>query len=56
MVSCRQSAEELAGDEWNLGELAGLSTDDLWTWYKMDTTGYDGHSYLAMDKYVDFKR
>ena len=24
LVACRQSAKELVGDEWNLGELAGL--------------------------------
>ena len=29
MVSFRQLAKELAGDEWNLNELAGISTEDL---------------------------
>ena len=56
LVACRQSAKELAGYEWKLGELAGLSTEYLWTWTKTYTTGYDGHAYLAMDKCVDFER
>ena len=28
----------------------------FWTWAKTDTTGYDGHPYLANDKCVDFER
>ena len=31
MVGFRQSAKELAGDEWNLGKLAGLCADYFWT-------------------------
>ena len=52
MVTCKQSAKELAGDEWTLGDLSGLSTEEFWTWAKTDTIGYDGHPYLAMDKCV----
>ena len=44
------------GDEWNLGELEGLSADDLWNWAKTDITEYDRHAYLAMDKCVKFER
>ena len=50
MVTCRQSVKELAGDEWNLGNLTGLSAEDIWNWAKTDTTGYDRHAYLARDK------
>ena len=56
MVTCRQSEKELTVDEWNLGKPAGLSTEDFWTWYKTDITGYDGHDYLARDKCVKFER
>ena len=56
LLGCRQPEKELAGDEWNLGEMAGLSADNLWTWAKTDTTGYDGHEYLDMDKCIDFER
>ena len=56
LVTCRQSTKELTGDEWNLGKTTGLSAEELWTWEKTDTTGYDGHDYLAQDKCVDFKR
>ena len=43
LVTCRQLEKELAGDEWTLGDLAGLLVEDFWTWAKTDTTGYDGH-------------
>ena len=55
-MTYRQSAKELAGNEWTLGKLTGISVDNLWTWAKMDTTGYDGHEYLTWDKYVDSER
>ena len=48
--------KELAGNKWNLGELAGRSVEAFWTWDKTDTTGYDGHPFLAQDKFVDFDR
>ena len=50
LVTCRQSAKELAGDEWTLVNLTGLSAEDFWTWEKTDTTGYDGNDHLAQDK------
>ena len=56
LVTCRQQAKELAGDEWTLGKLTGLSLEDFWTWAKKDTTGYDGHDYISQDKCVDFER
>ena len=56
MVACRQSEKELVGDEWNLGELAGLSAEAFWTWDKTDTMGYGGHVYLARDTCVNFDR
>ena len=54
-MAYKQATKELAGDEWNLGKLAGLSTNDFWTWSKTDTLGYDVHVYLAMDKCVNFR-
>ena len=42
-MTCIQSAKEFAGDEWNLGDMTGLSAEDFWTWSKTDTTGYDGN-------------
>ena len=56
MVTCRQLAKELAGDEWTLVDLTGISAEDFWNWAKTDTTGYDGTDYLAQDKCVNFKR
>ena len=50
LVTCKHTAKELAGDEWNLGHLTGLSSEYFWTWANTDTTGYDGHDYLAQDK------
>ena len=47
-MTCKQWAKEFVGDEWTLGNMNGLSTEEFWTWAKKDTTGYDGHSYLAM--------
>ena len=55
-MTCKKSAKELAGDEWTLGDMSGLFTEDFWTWVKTDTTGYDGHPYLANDNRVDFER
>ena len=56
MVACRQLAKELAGDEWNLGELEQLSAEAFWTRSKTDTTGHDRHAYLARNKCVNFER
>ena len=50
LVTCRKSAKDLAGDECTIDDLTGLSTGDFWNWANMDTTGYDGHDYLAWDK------
>ena len=55
-MTCKKSAKELAGDEWTLGDINRLSTEEFWTWAKTDATEYDGHPYLANDKYVDFER
>ena len=56
MVTCRKLAKEIAGYEWILGKLTGLFAEDFGTWVKTDTTGYDGHDYLARDKCIKFKR
>ena len=42
--------KELAGDEWNLGDMIGLFTEYFLTWAKTYTTGYYRHPYL--DNYV----
>ena len=56
MVTCKQSEKELAGDEWTLGDLSGVSAEEFWTWVKTDTIGYAGNPYLAIDKCVKFER
>ena len=56
LVASMQPEKELAGDEWNLKKLTGISTEAFWTWAKTDTTGYDGHAYLVLDKCVNFER
>ena len=43
LVTCRRLARELAGDDWTLSDLTGLSAEYFCTWAKTDTTGYDGH-------------
>ena len=53
-MTCKQSSKELAGDEWNLGNLSGVSTEDFWTWEKTDTIGYGEHPYLAINKCIEF--
>ena len=55
-MTCRQLAKELAGDEWTSGDMNGLAAEDFWNWAKTDTTGYDGHPYLSIDKCVNFER
>ena len=50
LVTCKQSEKELAGDEWTLGDMSGVSTEDFWTWTKTDTIRYDQHPYLDIDK------
>ena len=56
LVACRKLEKELVVDEWNLGELSGISAEAFWTWTMADTTGYDGHAYLTLDKCINFKR
>ena len=55
-MTCKKSAKELTGDEWTMSDMNELSTEDFWTWAKTDTTGYDEHPYLAIDKCVKFER
>ena len=55
-MTCKQSSKEIAGYEWTLGEMTGISTEDFWTWAKTDTPGYDGNDYLALDTCVNFER
>ena len=55
-MTCRQLTKELARYEWTIGELTGLCAEDLWTRENTDNMGYEGHDYLARDKYVNFER
>ena len=55
-MTCRQLAKDLVDDEWTLGDMTGLESEDFWTWAKKDTTGYYGHPYLYIEKYVNFER
>ena len=55
LVTCKQSAKDLAGDKWTLVNLSGVSTEDFRIWTKTDTIGYDGNPYLAIDKCVNFE-
>ena len=50
-MTCKQLAKDIAGDEWTLGDMNGLSTEEFWTLENMDTTGYDGNPYLANDMF-----
>ena len=45
-MTCKQSVKELAGDEWTLVDMSGVSTEDFWNWEKMDSMGYDVHPYI----------
>ena len=54
LLKISQLAKELTVDEWNLGELAGIFAEDLWTWSNTYTTGCDGHPFLSRDKCVNF--
>ena len=55
-MTFRQSSKDIAGDEWTLRKLHGISVEDFWTWAKTDTMRYYGNYYLAQDKCVDFER
>ena len=50
LLECKESGKDLAGDKWTIGELKGLSTEDLCTWDKSDGISYDRGVYLVMDK------
>ena len=41
LLELNQSEKDLAGDKWTLGKMKGLSTDNLWTWIKIDGVGYE---------------
>ena len=56
LLERKQSTKDIAVDKWDIGELKGLSTDDLWDWTKKDMVGYDGNVYLEIDKCVNFER
>ena len=56
LLECKESGKDLAGDKWTIGELKGLSTEDLCTWDKSDGISYDRGVYLVMDKWVNFKK
>ena len=55
-MTCRQLVKDLAVDEWTLGDMTRLAAGHFWTWANTDITGYDGHTYLAIDKCVNFER
>ena len=54
LLECKQLAKYLAGYGWALGDLKELSTDDFWNWAKSDGIGYNGYTYLRLDKCVYF--
>ena len=56
MEEYKQSANELAGDKWDLGALKGRSTDNLWDWANKDGIGYDRDAYLGLDKCVNYEK
>ena len=55
-MTYRQLVKDLSGDEWTLGNMTGLATEEFWNWEKTDTTGYDGNLYLAIDECIYFER
>ena len=56
LVTCKKSVKDLASDEWTLGEMNRLAAEEFWNWVKTDTTGYDGHPYLAIDNCFELER
>ena len=56
MLECKWLENDLAKDKCTLGELKGLSTNDLCNWLKTDSVSYGRYAYLGLDKYVDFKK
>ena len=51
-----QSEKDLVGNKWTLVKLKGISTDDFWTWDKIERLYYDGDSYLGLEKWLDFEK
>ena len=50
MILCRSLAKELAGNQWNLSKLSGISADVFWTWAKVDTKGHNGYTFIVKDE------
>ena len=55
LMERKQSANDLAGEKWILGNLKALSTKYFWTWEKSDGLAYNGGTYLELEKCVKFK-
>ena len=43
-VECKQSSKYISGDNWDLGAMKEISTEDFCTWSKKDVIRYDGDS------------
>ena len=52
----KESAKDLAGDKWTLGDVKAIFTEQLWTWDNSDWLAYEGYAYLGFDKCVDFEK
>ena len=49
LVECKQSAKDLAGDNWDRGALKEISTDDFWNRSKKDRIIFGGDAYLGQE-------
>ena len=56
LLEFKKAAKDLAVDHWTLVKLKGVSTDNFCPLSKSDGVGYDGDSYLLLDKCVEFKK
>ena len=53
VTECKELTKELAGDQWNIGDIKELSTERLWTWDKEDEIENGGYAYLGLDKCIE---
>ena len=54
LVSCKDSAKGVYGDQWALGPTNNVTMENLWTWEKTDANDGSEDMYLERNLFVEF--
>ena len=56
LAECKESDNDLAEDQWNLGATKDVTMEQFWDWAKVDSIDGSGDLYLGLDRCRDSEK